>query len=104
MLFDGVPELLVELGLVPGPGDSAPGLSLDRRQPRRGAARAARPARGSVQALPLPHDHELRERVPKGPEPGQGDRRDPEAPGGAARLSAAIRWPECSPATRRCWP
>ena len=35
-------------------------------------------ARGSVPPLSLPHDHELRERLPQGPQPGQGDRRDQE--------------------------
>jgi succinate dehydrogenase / fumarate reductase iron-sulfur subunit len=28
-------------------------------------------ARGPVPALPLPHDHELRQRLPQGPQPGQ---------------------------------
>ena len=71
-------------GSVPRPRDPAPGLSLARRQPRRGDRRAARPARGPVPALSLPHDHELRQRLPEGPEPGQGDRRDQEADGRAA--------------------
>ena len=35
-------------------------------------------ARGPVQALPLPHDHELRQDLPEGAQPGQGDRRDQE--------------------------
>ena len=70
-----------------GPGDPAPGLSLARRQPRRGDRRAARPARGPVPALSLPHDHELRERLPQGPQPGQGDRRDQEADRRASRVS-----------------
>ena len=43
---------------------------------RRGDGRAARRARGSVPALPLPHHHELHQGLPEGPEPGQGDRRD----------------------------
>ena len=38
-------------------------------------------ARGSVPALSLPHDHELRQRLPQGAQPGQGDRRDQEAAG-----------------------
>ncbi len=37
--------------------------------------RAARRSRGPVQALSLPHDHELRPGLPQGPQPGQGDRR-----------------------------
>ena len=36
--------------------------------------RAARRPRGPVQALPLPHDHELRPGLPEGPEPRQGHR------------------------------
>ena len=35
LLLDLLPELLVEFGPVPRPGDPAPGLSLARRQPRR---------------------------------------------------------------------
>jgi succinate dehydrogenase / fumarate reductase iron-sulfur subunit len=38
LLLDLLPELLVECRPVPGPGDPAPGLSLARRQPRRGPA------------------------------------------------------------------
>ena len=63
LLLDRLPELLVELRQVPRPGDPAPGLSLARRQPRRGDRRAARRARGPVPALSLPHDHELRQRL-----------------------------------------
>ena len=79
LLHDQLPELLVEPGPLPRPGDPAPGLPLPRRQPRRGDRRAARPARGPVPPLPLPHDHELRQRLPQGPQPGQGDRRNQEA-------------------------
>ena len=55
---------------------AAAGLPLDHRQPRRGHRRAARRSRGPVQALPLPHHHELRQGLPQGAEPRQGDRRD----------------------------
>ena len=89
LLLDLVPELLVEQRQVPGPGDPAPGLSLAGRQPRRNDRRAARRAGGSVPPLSLPHDHELRERLPQGPEPGQGDRRDQED-GSRARSSDAV--------------
>ena len=82
-----LPELLVEQRQVPRPGDPAPGLSLARRQPRRGDRRAARPARGPVPPLSLPHDHELRQRLPQGAQPGQGDRRDQEAGRGARSLT-----------------
>jgi Fe-S oxidoreductase len=34
-----------------------------------------------VQALSLPHDHELHQDLPQGAEPGQGDRRDQEDDG-----------------------
>ena len=91
LLLDQLPELLVEQRQVPRPGDPAPGLSLARRQPRRGDRRAARPARGPVPPLSLPHDHELRQRLPQGPQPGQGDRRDQEADRRAGRLERAGR-------------
>ena len=68
LLLDQLPELLVELRQVPRAGDPAPGLSLARRQPRRDDRRAARRARGPVPALSLPHDHELRQRLPQGPQ------------------------------------
>ena len=58
-----------------GPGGPAAGLSLAHRLARRGAGRAARQSRGPVPPLPLPHDHELRQDLPQGPQPGQGDRR-----------------------------
>ena len=38
--------------------------------------RAARQARGPVPPLSLPHDHELHQDLPEGPQPGEGDRRD----------------------------
>src|SRR6185503_6882746 len=79
LLLDQLPELLVELRQVSRPRGSFAGVSLDRRQPRRGDGRAPEPARGSVPPLPLPHDHELRERLPQGPEPGQSDRGNEEA-------------------------
>ena len=56
--------------------------------PRRGHRRAARRPRGPVQALPLPHHHELRPDLPEAPEPGEGDRRDQEADGRAQALSS----------------
>ncbi len=45
-----------------GPADAAGRLPLDRRQPRRAHRRTPRRAGGPVQALPLPHDHELHPR------------------------------------------
>ena len=57
-----------------GPAVLSAGLSLARRLARRGAGGAARQSRGPVPPLPLPHDHELRQDLPEGPQPGQGDR------------------------------
>ena len=54
------------------------------RQPRRGDRRAARQSRGPVPALSLPHHHELRQGLPEGPQPRQGDRRDQAEDGRAA--------------------
>ena len=51
--------------------------------------RAARQSRRSVPALSLPHDHELRQGLPEGSEPGQGHRRHQEDDDRAARLSGA---------------
>ena len=90
LLLDLVPELLVERRPLSRPGRAAAGLSLDRRQPRRGDRRAARRSRGPVPALPLPHHHELRQGLPEGPEPGQGDRRDQEDDGRAAGLALPL--------------
>jgi succinate dehydrogenase / fumarate reductase iron-sulfur subunit len=42
---------------------------------------------GPLQALSLPHDHELRPGLPEGAEPGQGHRRDQEDDGRARRLT-----------------
>ena len=53
---------------------------------RRGDRRAARQPRRPVQALPLPHHHELRPGLPEGPEPRQGHRRGEEDAGGARGL------------------
>ena len=55
---------------------------------RRGDRRAARQSRGPVPALSLPHHHELRQGLPEGPKPGQGDRQDQKGDGRAARSNA----------------
>ena len=61
--------------------------------------RAARPARGPVPALSLPHHHELRQGLPEGPQPRQGHRADQADDGRAAdvtaRLSVRQRSPRC---------
>ena len=90
LLLDRLPELLVELRPLPRSRGPAAGLSLAGRQPRRGDRRAARPARGPVPPLSLPHDHELRQRLPEGAQPGQGDRGDQEADRGTRRLSDGL--------------
>src|SRR5208282_2741586 len=76
LLLDLLPELLVERGPVSGTGGAAAGVSLDRGFARRGDRRAAGCAGGPVQAVSLPHDHELHADLPEGAEPGEGDRRD----------------------------
>src|SRR5690606_27711922 len=94
VLLDLVPLLLVERRKVPGPRHPAAGLSLADRQPPRGYGRAARQPRGPVQALPLPHHHELLQDLPQGAQPGKGDRRDQEddarAKGGLMKRVLAV--------------
>ena len=91
LLLDQLPQLLVERRPLPRPRDPAAGLSLDRRQPRRDDGRAPRQPRRPVPPVPLPHDHELHEDLPEGPEPSQGHRRDQAADGGAAlTVTAAV--------------
>jgi hypothetical protein len=65
-------------------------LPLDRRQPRRGDGRAAGRSGRPVQALSLPHDHELHQCLPQGAEPREGHRRDQEDDGGPDRLGAGM--------------
>ena len=48
--------------------------------------RAPRQPRGSVPSVPLPHDHELRRRLPEGPESHEGDRQDQGNHGEARRV------------------
>ena len=86
-LLDVLPELLVELRPLPRPGHPAARLPLDHRLARRGDRRTARRSRRPVQALPLPHDHELHPDLPQGPEPGESHRRDQETAGRAHALS-----------------
>src|SRR4030095_9006924 len=84
LLHHQLPQLLVERRALSRAGDPAAGLSLDRRQPRRGHRRAARRPRGPVPPLSLPHHHELHAHLSEGPQPRQGDRRNQEADGSAA--------------------
>ena len=94
LLLHRVPELLVERRPLSGSGGAVAGVSLDRRLARRAHRRAAGCAGGSVQAVSLPHDHELHRHLPEGAEPGEGDRRDQavdrRAAGVARPLSAAF--------------
>ena len=69
VLLDLVPVVLVEPGQVRRPGGPAAGLPLHRRHARPGDRRAPRQPRGPVPPVPLPHDHELRRRLPEGPQP-----------------------------------
>ena len=78
LLLDLLPVLLVERRPLSRPGGPAAGLSLADRFARRGDRRAARRSGRPVPALSLPHHHELRPRLPQGPEPGQGDRGNQE--------------------------
>src|SRR5690606_32094738 len=94
LLLDQLPELLVEQRQVPGPRNPAPGLSLARRQPRRIYRRTARRARRPVPPLSLPHDHELRQRLSQGTEPGARDCRGQEARGRAAGVNDSIEEPK----------
>ena len=84
LLHHELPVLLVERRPLSGAGRAAPGLSLDRRQPRRIYRRAAGRSGRPVPPVPLPYDHELHQHLPEKPEPGQGDRRNQEADGGPA--------------------
>ena len=69
VLLDRLPVVLVEPGQVRRPGGPAAGLPLHRRHARPGDQRAARQSRRPVPPVPLPLDHELRRRLPEGPQP-----------------------------------
>jgi succinate dehydrogenase / fumarate reductase iron-sulfur subunit len=57
-----------------GPAGAPAGLPLHRGYARRGRQRAPGRPRGPVSPVSLPHDHELRRRVPEEPQPDQGNR------------------------------
>ena len=63
--------------------------------------RAARPARGPVPALSLPHHHELRQGLPEGPQPRQGHRADQADDGRAADVTARLSVQSAKPALPR---
>ena len=90
LLLDQLPELLVEPGQVRRPGRPAAGLPVHRRQPRPGHQRAARQPERPVPPVPLPHDHELRRRLPEGAESDARDRQDPGHAGPARCLTMGV--------------
>jgi succinate dehydrogenase flavin-adding protein (antitoxin of CptAB toxin-antitoxin module) len=69
LLFHLLSVVLVESGQVPRPGGTAAGLAFPCRQPRPGHRRTTRQPGRTVQAVPLPHHHELRRGVSQGAEP-----------------------------------
>jgi hypothetical protein len=88
--LDGLYEcilLLVERRALPWPGGASPGLSLADRQPRRSDRVTPRQSRGSLPPLSLPHHPQLCPNLPQGPQPGQGNRGDPQDDGGEAVIS-----------------
>src|ERR1700720_2786773 len=91
LLFDVLPELLVEQRALPGAGRAAAGDTMGEGFARRGHRRAPRQSRGSVPALPLPHHHELRQGLPEEPQSFRGDRRTQAEDGRAADLTPAHR-------------
>src|SRR5580704_5875319 len=86
LLLDVLPELLVERRSLSRPRRVVASLPLAHRFARRSGRRTARQCRGSFPPLSLPHDHELRQGLPQGPEPGKSDRRNQEHDDRAATL------------------
>merc|ERR1712159_525799 len=70
MLLDELPELLLQPGVLPGPGGAAADVPLGRGQPGRVHCRAPRVGERHDAPLPLPRDHELHELLPEGAGPG----------------------------------
>ena len=66
VLFDLVPQLLVERRPLSWPGGAADRLSLDHRSARRGHGRNGWTSLKTLPALPLPYDHELHQYLPQG--------------------------------------
>ncbi len=89
LLLDRVPVVLVESrtsSSVPPACSQAYRFIADSRD--RDLNAAARQSRGSVPAVPLPHDHELRRRLPEEP---QSDARDREDQGPAGEANGLIQ-------------
>ena len=74
--LDGLSFVLVESGQVRRPRRPPAGVPVHRRLARRSDERAARQSRGPVSAVPLPHDHELRRRLPQRAQPDESHRQD----------------------------
>ena len=83
-------------GQVRRSGGSAAGVPLHRRHARPGDQRAARQSRRSVPAVPLPHDHELRRRVPEGPQSDEAIGKIKESWSGARCRSMRAATPAAS--------
>ena len=81
LLLDRMPLVLVESRQVPWPPGAADRLAFPGRYARPGHGRAPGRTRGAVQAVPLPHHHELRRGLPEKPESHQGHRshQEPDA-------------------------
>jgi hypothetical protein len=101
LLLDRLPLVLVEPGQVRRPGRPAAGLPLHRRHARPGDCRTAGQPRGPVSPVPLPHHHELRRRLPQGPQPDARDQQDQghDAPHATASTGSAAgacsSWTSC---------
>ncbi len=86
-----VSVVLVEPGQVHRSGRSAAGVSLPRRQPRHRHRRTSGRSRRSVQRVPLPRHHELRQRLPEGTESDPSDRQNPLDAAAAGYLTGLLR-------------
>src|SRR5688572_8603671 len=84
-----MPLLLVERRALSRTGGAAAGLSLAHRLARRGNWRPPGHARRSVPPLSVPYDHELREGLPQGSQPGKGYRGDQKDDGREKGIEAA---------------
>jgi hypothetical protein len=99
-LLHQLPQLLVEPRQVRRPRRPAAGLPLHRRQPRRSHRRAPGQPGRPLPPVPLPHHHELRGRVPQGPEPDEGHWQDQGNDGAPRHLSDTNgSWPPATAAS-----
>jgi hypothetical protein len=98
-----LPFVLVESGQVPRSRGAAPGRALHRRQPGPRRRRPAGVPRRRLQALSLPHHHELHRGLPEEPQPGACDRENQDRAAAQDLISAAFPPVRCfgNGATRR---